>query len=116
MIYCLYTHVSFFFFNHSAPTEIYPLSLHDALPILGVEAAEHPGPEVTRKLGFLEGRKLALEKRPKFLFVRIRHFLSHFALTSTPRELSFLRSMRTARKTRTLTSAGEMPTASAISW
>src|SRR2546429_6516802 len=23
---------------------------------LGVEAAEHPGPEVTRKLGFLEGR------------------------------------------------------------
>src|SRR2546426_8447550 len=36
--------------------------------------------------------KLALEKRPKFLFVRIRHFLSHFALTSTPRELSFLRS------------------------
>src|SRR5438876_7678194 len=60
MIYCLYTHVSFFFFNHSAPTEIYPLSLHDALPILGVEAAEHPGPEVTRKLGFLEGRKVAL--------------------------------------------------------
>src|SRR2546429_3147081 len=93
----------FFFFNDTATTEIYTLSLHDALPI-------------SRKLGFLEGRKLALEKRPKFLFVRIRHFLSHFALTSTPRELSFLRSMRTARKTRTLTSAGEMPTASAISW
>src|SRR5206468_574851 len=34
--------------------------------------------------------------------VRIRHFLSHFALTSTPRELSFLRSMRTARQTRSL--------------
>src|SRR2546423_7733696 len=25
--------VSFFFFNDTAPTEIYPLSLHDALPI-----------------------------------------------------------------------------------
>src|SRR5438128_9872222 len=25
---------SFFFFNHTAPTSIYPLSLHDALPIL----------------------------------------------------------------------------------
>src|SRR2546430_17048160 len=26
---------AFFFFNDPAPTEIYPLSLHDALPILG---------------------------------------------------------------------------------
>src|SRR5687768_18545533 len=26
----------FFFFNHPAPTEIYTLSLHDALPIFGV--------------------------------------------------------------------------------
>src|SRR3989442_6905700 len=25
----------FFFFNDTAPTEIYPLSLHDALPIFG---------------------------------------------------------------------------------
>src|ERR1022692_4205239 len=25
----------FFFFNYTAPTEIYPLSLHDALPIYG---------------------------------------------------------------------------------
>src|ERR1043166_10190794 len=30
--YCL-CHVSFFFFNDTATTEIYPLSLHDALPI-----------------------------------------------------------------------------------
>src|SRR5256884_6882113 len=59
---------------------------------LGVEAAEHPGPEVTRKLGFLEGRKLALEKRPKFLFVRIRHFLSHFALTRSEEHTSELQS------------------------
>src|SRR2546423_10634067 len=27
--------LSFFFFNDTAPTEIYPLSLHDALPISG---------------------------------------------------------------------------------
>src|SRR3989442_1795070 len=32
---CTYTHVSFFFFfNDTATTEIYTLSLHDALPIL----------------------------------------------------------------------------------
>src|SRR5439155_22255424 len=29
----LYHHLLFFFFNHTAPTEIYTLSLHDALPI-----------------------------------------------------------------------------------
>src|SRR5258707_3719462 len=31
----------FFFFNDTATTEIYPLSLHDALPISGVAAQEH---------------------------------------------------------------------------
>src|SRR3712207_8105739 len=43
--------MSFFFFNDTATTEIYPLSLHDALPIsregeagvLGVEAREADG-------------------------------------------------------------------------
>src|SRR5947209_20421288 len=37
----------FFFFNDTAPTEIYTLSLHDALPICdgieGVVADSHPG-------------------------------------------------------------------------
>src|SRR5207248_9632247 len=28
-----FTHLTFFFFTHPAPTEIYTLSLHDALPI-----------------------------------------------------------------------------------
>src|SRR2546426_1700928 len=35
----------FFFFNDTAPTEIYPLPLHDALPIypgVGEDAAEPP--------------------------------------------------------------------------
>src|SRR5256885_9243097 len=45
----------FFFFNDTATTEIYPLSLHDALPILAlfidpdprqVEAAAHAGAPV----------------------------------------------------------------------
>src|SRR5206468_8975935 len=33
----------FFFFIVAAPTEIYPLSLHDALPILGVFGGSAPG-------------------------------------------------------------------------
>src|SRR5687767_15655305 len=32
---------SFFFFNDAATTEIYTLSLHDALPIYGVELLDH---------------------------------------------------------------------------
>src|SRR3712207_7054009 len=35
----------FFFFNDTATTEIYTLSLHDALPISRVEDAERPDPE-----------------------------------------------------------------------
>src|SRR3712207_7136035 len=35
--------MSFFFFNDTATTEIYTLSLHDALPILGVLDAQEPG-------------------------------------------------------------------------
>src|SRR2546430_10018309 len=35
----LYTILLFFFFNDTATTEIYTLSLHDALPISGVPAA-----------------------------------------------------------------------------
>src|SRR3712207_7675687 len=34
----------FFFFNDTATTEIYTLSLHDALPILQVLPAAQPGP------------------------------------------------------------------------
>src|SRR3712207_7596639 len=36
----------FFFFNDTATTEIYTLSLHDALPILGELALDLNGPEV----------------------------------------------------------------------
>src|SRR2546430_9688869 len=34
--------VYFFFFNDTATTEIYTLSLHDALPILGCQKASSP--------------------------------------------------------------------------
>src|SRR2546428_9871579 len=34
--------MSIFFFNDTATTEIYTLSLHDALPILRQRAADHP--------------------------------------------------------------------------
>src|SRR5258705_6865406 len=38
-IFSLYIFFFFFFFNDTATTEIYTLSLHDALPILGTMAA-----------------------------------------------------------------------------
>ena len=38
--------LSFFFFNDTATTEIYTLSLHDALPILGVR--DHDGHQSKR--------------------------------------------------------------------
>src|SRR5207302_4115333 len=83
-----------------------------------VEAAEHLRPEVALKFGVLQRRELALEKCLEFLFVFLSfaiHVFAHFAATSKPRGLSFFRSIRTARKTRTFTSATEMPTASPIS-
>src|SRR3712207_5980630 len=46
-----YLYVFFFFFNDTATTEIYTLSLHDALPICMIPAAK--GPEVIERLGDL---------------------------------------------------------------
>src|ERR1039457_6014435 len=47
----------FFFFNDTAPTEIYPLSLHDALPISSIQplirrepAHPSPGSDASQKL------------------------------------------------------------------
>src|SRR6266496_3284856 len=45
MLHC----VSFFFFNDTATTEIYPLSLHDALPIsCGGSGSSHEGVMLAR--------------------------------------------------------------------
>src|SRR3712207_7885159 len=50
--------MDFFFFNDTATTEIYTLSLHDALPILGGPTApEEPGPHPG-------GRVLLVQHRP----------------------------------------------------
>src|SRR5581483_8859891 len=38
----------FFFFNHTATTEIYTLSLHDALPIMANETINDPALETER--------------------------------------------------------------------
>src|SRR5207237_8910219 len=49
----LFSFLSFFFFNDTATTEIYTLSLHDALPIYGHKAASDVRDEfvsVTEKL------------------------------------------------------------------
>ena len=46
VIYCCYYYYYFFyffFFNDTATTEIYTLSLHDALPIYNFEAMERCG-------------------------------------------------------------------------
>src|SRR5439155_25670435 len=41
----------FFFFNHTATTELYTLSLHDALPISAARAGRDPGAiEITARL------------------------------------------------------------------
>src|SRR5260221_1884408 len=40
----------FFFFNDTATTEIYPLSLHDALPIWGRRAGQGQGRGVSDRL------------------------------------------------------------------
>src|SRR2546430_15001876 len=53
----------FFFFNDTATTEIYTLSLHDALPICAARrAAAHDGPEpgADRRRGPLSPRLLLL--------------------------------------------------------
>src|SRR5438046_4762527 len=46
-----HTCLLFFFFNYTPPTEIYTLSLHDALPIFYEEAGVPPG-----VLNFLNGK------------------------------------------------------------
>src|SRR6266478_10095099 len=75
------------------------------------EHVEHLRPEVAAEFSVLYARDRLPKERAHLLVI---YFVAHFALTSTPKELSFLRSMRTARKTRTLTSATDMPAASAM--
>src|SRR5438552_15997811 len=51
---------SFFFFNDTAPPQIYPLSLHDALPISAVRAARQIARALRRIPSAYHGRKKIL--------------------------------------------------------
>src|SRR5205807_5302673 len=56
---------SFFFFNDPAPTEIYTLSLHDALPILRRRSRDaRPEPLVDRRLDGVDRRRVVEVARP----------------------------------------------------
>src|ERR1700721_521466 len=76
------------------------------------EFDQHLRPEVAAELAVFRGSDGLLEK---LFHLFIEFFVAHFALTSTPRELSFFRNIRTARKTLIFTSALEIPTAWAMS-
>src|SRR5215467_16224149 len=54
--FCLYVCRSFFFFNDTATTEIYTLSLHDALPICGHGGPEQGREQLVRLLNLLDHR------------------------------------------------------------
>src|SRR5437016_12907435 len=47
----------FFFFNDTATTEIYTLSLHDALPILGINARNLPAVQHLAQKSLLLGNR-----------------------------------------------------------
>src|SRR5256885_7260467 len=64
----------FFFFNDTAPTEFYPLSLHDALPILDLS------------LGIALGAAIQIA-----LFVAPVLVLASYFIAPEPLELSFTR-------------------------
>src|SRR5215471_7258944 len=87
----------------------------------GIETAQHLKPEVALEFSVFHWTERLFQKRLDFLFVfLVGHFAVHrtvvpLAVAATPSELSFLRNRRTARNTRTFTSASEMPAASAIS-
>src|SRR5205814_9839299 len=66
-IYTIYTHLlcsSFFFFHATAPTEIYTLSLHDALPICYLYDVID-GPDGVLDIG---GRRVDTSLRPNQIF------------------------------------------------
>src|SRR6266498_4526133 len=48
MCFCFFSFFFFFFFNDTATTEIYTLSLHDALPIASDPAGVRPGDDELR--------------------------------------------------------------------
>src|SRR5438874_9687721 len=56
--YCSISFIFFFFFNNTATTEIYTLSLHDALPIFGLALGDFTSGSLAQI--FKSRRKIAL--------------------------------------------------------
>src|SRR5437660_9942069 len=73
--YILYFTLFFFFFNATATTEIYPLSLHDALPIYRIKLLEEilsfrmQGVEFDNGDMYVDGHKAASDVRDEFVSV-----------------------------------------------
>src|SRR3989442_10815461 len=74
----LSAHFSFFFFNDTATTEIYTLSLHDALPILMLEDKEF----LASVAELIRENHLTAEKAFEFKVLEVR---DAWAATGSPR-------------------------------
>src|SRR5216683_7760476 len=62
LVFSLFFFFFFFFFNDTATTEIYTLSLHDALPISGEAQRHHRGRLAAARLE--DAERLAADPRP----------------------------------------------------
>src|SRR2546427_12969879 len=89
---------SFFFFNDTATTEIYTLSLHDALPIcaLGITLAEHGAdlsagrltiepPDRPRDFRIASGPRVGITRSVE---LRLRFWIAGNSYVSPPRSAS----------------------------
>src|SRR5947207_7529390 len=79
--------MSLFFFNDTATTEIYTLSLHDALPISNLLAGQLTGAAPARN-GFIGGDRNA---RPTYVFPNQR-VVAHWLATRSEEHTSELQS------------------------
>src|SRR5256886_12713173 len=80
--------VSYVFFNDTATTEIYTLSLHDALPISPALGRRAGVDQVRRRLR-LEQVELAVEQRPTRELPRLRRDRKSTRLNSSHSQISY---------------------------
>src|SRR2546429_6616607 len=72
--------ISFFFFNDTATTEIYTLSLHDALPIYGPRPTEDPKARVRALCGARGGSRARRSKDRKSTRLNSSHGYISYAV------------------------------------
>src|SRR5256885_17247177 len=106
LYYARYTLVSiyyFFFFNDTATTEIYTLSLHDALPISGPPADERPvDVDVVENreaegVGTARGILGLIEKDRKSTRLNSSHLVISYAVFCLKKKKKHVSSIRTVR-------------------